>query len=112
MQRLLWTDTPASSIIWSKTSSLFYTIVNYVFHLTDMGMKVPVGFNIGTILPIPLIHKWFLQFNDPGGSVVWTKFYESMRPYFVSTPVCLGILGVLAAICILLMIRFYNKREI
>lgn len=92
--------------------TLFYTIVNYAFHLTDVAIKSPVGFNIGTILPIPLIHKWFLQFNDPGGSVVWTKFYESMRPYFVSTPVCLGILGVLAAICILLMIRFYNKREI
>jgi bacitracin transport system permease protein len=91
--------------------TLFYTIVNYVFHLTDMGMKAPVGFNIGTILPIPLIQKWILQFSS-SGSGEWMKFYESMRPYFVSTPVCLGILAVMSVIFTALMVRIYNRREI
>lgn len=91
--------------------TLFYTIVNYVFHLTDMGMKVPVGFNIGTILPIPLIQKWILQFSD-AGSGEWMKFYESMRPYFVPTPVCLGIFAIMSAIFTELMIQIYKRREI
>ncbi|KAJ51686.1 bacitracin transport system permease protein [Clostridium tetanomorphum] len=105
-------------VVWFNKSNLisvvvtlFYTIVNYVFHLTDVGMKTSVGLNIGTILPIPLIQKWIFQFYSPGSGES-AKFYETMRPYFVSTPVCLGILGILAAICIILMIRIYNKREI
>jgi len=93
--------------------TLFYTIVNYVFHLTDMGMKVPVGFNIGTILPIPLIHRWILQFYSRGTETgEWAKFYDSMRPYFVSTPVCIGILAVMSVIFTALMVRIYNRREI
>lgn len=105
-------------VVWFNKSNLisivitlFYTIVNYVFHLTDVGMKTPVGLNIGTILPIPLIQKWIFQFYSPGTGES-AKFYESMRPYFVSTPVCLGILGILAAICLVLMIRIYNRHEL
>lgn len=105
-------------VVWFNKSNLisivvtlFYTIVNYVFHLNDMGMKTPVGLNIGTVMPIPLIQKWIFQFYSPGTGES-AKFYESMRPYFVSTPVCLGILGILAAICIVLIIQIYNKREI
>lgn len=91
--------------------TLFYTIVNYVFHFTDMGLKVPVGFNIGTILPIPLINRWIFQFYSPGTDKA-AAVYESLRPYFVSTPVCLGILAVMSVIFIVLMIRIYNRREI
>lgn len=105
-------------VVWFNKSNLlsivftlFYTIVNYVFHLTDVGMKTPVGLNIGTILPIPLIQKWIFQFYSPGTGES-AKFYESMRPYFVSTPVCLGILVILAAICIVLITRIYNRREL
>lgn len=105
-------------VVWFNKSNLisivitlFYTILNYVLHLTDVGMKTPVGLNIGTIMPIPLIQKWIFQFYSPGTGES-AKFYESMRPYFVSTPVCLGVLGILAAICIVLIIRIYNKREI
>ncbi|MDD3571053.1 MAG: ABC transporter permease [Lachnospiraceae bacterium] len=91
--------------------TLFYTIINYVFHLTDLGMKVSVGFNIGTILPIPLIQKWIFQFYSPGTGAS-AVFYESMRPYFVSTPVCIGILTMMSVISTALMIRIYNRREL
>jgi bacitracin transport system permease protein len=91
--------------------TLFYTIVNYVVHLTDTGMKVPVGFNIGTILPVPLIQKWIFQYYSPGTGES-AVFYESLRPFFVSTPVCVGILAVMSAIVTLLMIRIYKRREI
>lgn len=91
--------------------TLFYTIINYVFHLTDLGMKTMVGFNIGTILPIPLIQKWIFQFYSPGTGAS-AVFYESMRPYFVSTPVCIGILTVMSVLSTALMIRIYNRREL
>ncbi len=91
--------------------TLFYTIINYVFHLTDLGMKATVGFNIGTILPIPLIQKWIFQFYSPGSGAS-AVFYESMRPYFVSTPVCIGILTVMSVLSTALMIRIYNRREL
>ncbi|BAH08450.1 ABC transporter permease [Clostridium kluyveri] len=91
--------------------TLFYTIVNYVVHFTDAGMLTPVGVNIGTVLPIPLINRWIYQFYDPGkGSA--SEFYETMRPYFVSTPVCLIILVVMAVVFTALMIRIYNQREL
>lgn len=105
-------------VVWFNKSNLisvvvtlFYTIVNYVVHFTDAGMMTPVGVNIGTILPIPLIQKWIFQFYSPGSGES-ARFYESMRPYFVSTPVCIAILGILAAVCIVLMIRIYNRREL
>ncbi|MGO0807407.1 hypothetical protein ACTPEF_26700, partial [Clostridioides difficile] len=37
-----------------------------VIHVTDIGMLTPVGVNIGTILPIPVINRWIYQFYDEG----------------------------------------------
>lgn len=105
-------------VVWFNKSNLisiiitlFYTIINYVVHFTDAGMLTPVGINIGTVLPIPLINRWIYQFYDPGTGAA-SEFYETMRPYFVSTPVCIGIIAILAVVSIVLMIRIYNKREI
>lgn len=105
-------------VVWFNRSNLisvvvtlFYTIINYVFHLTEAGIKVHVGFNFGTILPVPLIHKWIFQFFSPGSGES-AVFYESMRPYFVSTPVCIGILAMMSVISAFLMIHIYNRREV
>ena len=60
-------------VVWFNKSdlisiviTLFYTIVNYVVHVTDIGMLTPTGLNVGTILPIPLINRWIYQFYDEG----------------------------------------------
>jgi len=105
-------------VVWLNKSNLislvitlFYTIVNYVFHLTEAEMKVHVGFNMGTILPVPLIHKWVFRFFSPGAGET-AAFYDSMRHYFVSTPVCLGILALLSVISAALMIYIFNHREV
>lgn len=76
-------------VVWFNKSdlisiviTLFYTIINYVIHVTDIGMLTPVGVNIGTILPIPVINRWIYQFYDEGNGAA-AEFYNTMRPYFV-----------------------------
>lgn len=105
-------------VVWFNKSdlisivfTLFYTIINYVVHVTDMGMLTPVGFNVGTILPIPLINRWIYQFYDEGSGAA-AEFYNTMRPYFVSTPVCICILALIALVSIYAIIQIYKKREI
>lgn len=105
-------------VVWFNKSdlisivfTLFYTIVNYVVHVTDMGMLTPIGVNVGTILPISLINRWIYQFYDEGSGAA-AEFYNTMRPYFVSTPVCICILVVIALLSIYAIIRIYQKREI
>ena len=75
-------------VVWFNKSdlisiviTLFYTIINYVIHVTDIGMLTPVGVNIGTILPIPVINRWIYQFYDEGNGAA-AEFYNTMRPYF------------------------------
>ena len=105
-------------VVWFNKSdlisiviTLFYTIVNYVVHVTDIGMLTPIGLNVGTILPIPLINRWIYQFYDEGSGAA-AEFYNTMRPYFVPTPICIGILLFVAVISIYAIIKIYSKREI
>lgn len=105
-------------VVWFNKSdlisiviTLFYTIINYVVHVTDMGMLTPIGINIGTILPIPLINRWIYQFYDEGSGAA-AEFYNTMRPYFVPTYVCISILLVIAVASIFAIIKIYKTREI
>lgn len=105
-------------VVWFNKSdlisivvTLFYTIVNYVVHVTDMGMLTPVGINAGTILPIPLINRWIYQFYDEGNGAA-AEFYNTMRPYFVSTHVCICLIALLVFVSVYAIIKIYNSREI
>ncbi|HBY2902539.1 TPA: ABC transporter permease [Clostridioides difficile] len=105
-------------VVWFNKSdlisiviTLFYTIINYVVHVADIGMLTPVGVNIGTVLPIPLINRWIYQFYEEGSGAA-AEFYNTMRPYFVSTPICLCIIALIAALSILAIIKIYNHREV
>ena len=105
-------------VVWFNKSdlisiviTLFYTIINYVVHVTDIGMLTPVGINIGTILPIPLINRWIYQFYDEGSGAA-AEFYNTMRPYFVPTHICVGIILLVAIVSIYAIIKIYKKREV
>ena len=105
-------------VVWFNKSdlisiviTLFYTIVNYVVHVTDIGMLTPIGINIGTILPIPLINRWIYQFYDEGSGAA-AEFYNTMRTYFVPTHICISILFIIAIISVFAIIKIYNKREV
>ena len=71
----------------------------------------PVGINAGTILPIPLINRWIYQFYDEGNGAA-AEFYNTMRPYFVSTHVCICLIALLVLVSVYAIIKIYNSREI
>lgn len=64
-----------------------YSLINYVMHFSENILMKPVGFNLGTIFPVPLIFRWLYQFYTPVGDLQ-TKFYIKFSEYFISTPVC------------------------
>ena len=99
-------------VVWFNKSdlisiviTLFYTIINYVIHVTDIGMLTPVGVNIGTILPIPVINRWIYQFYDEGNGAA-AEFYNTMRH------ICVCIIALFLFVSIYAIIKIYNRREI
>lgn len=99
------------SYILSVIIVFFYTLLNYAMHLSDAILMQPLGFNAGTLMPIPMIFRWLYQFNIPVGKIQ-TEFYNRFSQYFASTAVCFCVLLIEVAVCIFLMIRIYRRREI
>jgi len=99
------------SYILSVIIVFFYTLANYIMHFSDAILMQPLGFNVGTLMPIPMIFRWLYQFYTPTGEIQ-TAFYNRFSLYFVSTPACFAVLLIEAAVCTLLIIRIYRRREI
>lgn len=99
------------SYIISVIIAFFYTMLQYALHLSDAIMMKPLGFNISTFIPVPIIFRWLYQFKVPEGKIM-TEFYNRLSPYFISTPVVFLILAAEAAVCIPLVIRVYQKQEV
>lgn len=98
------------SYIISVIITFFYTLLGYVLHLSDAVMMKPLGPNISTFIPVPMIFRWLYQFKMPQGKIQ-TDFYNRLSPYFVSTPIIFGILTAEAVLCIALVIKIYQKQE-
>ena len=105
---VVWCD---KSYIISVIIAFFYTVLQYALHLSDAIMMKPLGFNISTFIPVPIIFRWLYQFKAPEGKTM-TEFYNRFSPYFISTPVVFLILAAEAAVCIALVIRIYQKQEV
>lgn len=99
------------SYILSVIIVFFYTLLNYVIHFSDAVMMQPFGINAGTLMPVPMVFRWLYQFYTPSGEIQ-TEFYNRFSQYYVSAPVCFGVLLIEAAVCIFLMMRIYQRREI
>ena len=39
------------------------------------------------------------------------EFYQKMEPYFVATPICIGILLVIGAVSVIVIFKVYKRRE-
>ncbi len=98
------------SYIISVIIAFFYTLLGYALHLSDAIMMKPLGLNISTFIPVPMIFRWLYQFKVPEGKIM-TDFYNRLSPYFVSTPIIFGILAAEAVVCIVLVARIYQKQE-
>lgn len=99
------------SYIISVIIAFFYTMLQYALHLSDAIMMKPLGLNISTFIPVPIIFRWLYQFKTPEGKIM-TEFYNRFSLYFISTPVVFLILAAEAAVCIALVIRVYQNQEV
>lgn len=80
-------------------------------YMTILPEYIEIGVNIGTILPIPVINRWIYQFYDEGNGAA-AEFYNTMRPYFVPTHICVCIIALFLFVSIYAIIKIYNRREI
>lgn len=99
------------SYILSVIIVFFYTLLNYAMHFSDAVLMQPLGFNAGTLMPIPMIFRWLYQFYTPVGEIQ-TAFYNRFSLYFASTTACFIVLLLEAAVCTFLMVRIYRRREV
>ena len=99
------------SYIISGIIAFFYALLGYAMHLSDAVMMKPLGPNITSLIPVPIIFRWLYQYTVPEGRTQ-IAFYKRFSPYFISTPVICLIMFAEAAICILLMIRIYQKQKV
>lgn len=99
------------SYIISVIIAFFYTLLGYALHFSETIMMKPLGLNISTFIPVPMIFRWLYQFTEPEGKIQ-TDFYNRFSPYFVSTPIIFVILIAEAIVCITLVTRVYQKQEV
>lgn len=90
-----------------------YTVLGYILHISDAILRVPLGFNLPTFLPVPVIFRWLYQFHslEDAGPVL-AKFYADFSPYFVPTPAVFGILAGEALFCVLLIVKVYGRQKL
>lgn len=101
------------SYIISVIIAFAYTVLNYILHISDQVMMAPLGLNVNTFLPVPVIFRWLYQFHpleDAGAEAI--AFYNRFSPYFISTPVVFAILALEAVICTAWMIKVYQRQEV
>lgn len=98
------------SYIISVIIAFAYMVIGYLMHISDKIVMVPLGLNIPTFLPIPIIFRWLYQYHP---TVVMGEetlaFYTRFQPYFVSTPMVFAIMMAEAAVCMALMVKVYQR---
>lgn len=101
------------SYIISVIIAFAYMVVGYLLHISDRIVMVPLGLNIQTFLPIPVIFRWLYQYHTIGAMGEETRaFYTRFQPYFISTPAVFAIMLGEAVVCMALMVRIYQGQKI
>lgn len=100
------------SYIISVIIAFAYMVMGYILSLTKAVLWVPLGLNVSTFLPVPMISRWLYQFVSlEGAGKTLLTFYNQYKPYFVPTQVLFAILMMEAAICMALLTHIYRKQE-
>lgn len=107
-------------VVWANRSYIIsviiafaYTVLSYILQISDSVMMIPLGCNVQTFLPIPLMKRWLYQYHQmEGASGEALAFYQRFCPYFVTTPVIFGILGAEAVICMALIIHVWRRKSV
>lgn len=100
------------SYIISVIIAFAYMLIGYMQHIQRAFTWVPLGPNVTTFLPVPMISRWLYQFVSlEGAGETMITFYNQYKPYFVPTPVLFAILTAEAAVCMALLMHIYKKQE-
>lgn len=100
------------SYIISVIIAFAYMSLGYIMHINERFLMVPLGFNLATFLPVPVIFRWVYQFHSiEGAGETMLAFYHRFSPYFVSTPMVFAIMLAEAAVCSVLIAKVYNKQQ-
>ena len=92
------------SYIFSIIVSFIYAVISFV--ITMMLSSNPETVNaIASILPIPVILKWYLPLFPIEDALAYIK------PYLMTTPACFGILALYAAVSVYLTVTIYKRKE-
>lgn len=95
----------SKSYIFSIIVSFLYAVVSFV--ITMMLSSNPEMVNsIASILPIPIILKWYLSLFPIEDALSYIK------PYLITTPACFGILTIFAVVSVYLTAFIYKRKEI
>ena len=101
------------SYIISVIIAFAYMTLGYLSHISDTFVMVPLGLNVATFLPVPMIFRWLYQFHSmegAGGELL--AFYNRFSPYFVPTSVVFAVLLAEAAVFMALMTRIYQRQKV
>ncbi|MBU3218323.1 ABC transporter permease (plasmid) [Clostridium estertheticum] len=93
------------SYILSTIIAFIYSIFNFIIQLSMMNFA-PNSVLI-TVLPASVIMRWWMSF----WSGLTAENAIIRKPYMLSTPVCAGILCLIAVISILMISIIYKKQE-
>lgn len=99
------------SYIISVIIAFAYMVFGYITHISDTFVMVPLGLNLATFLPVPMIFRWLYQFHSPGGGESFA-FYNRFMPYFVPTHIVFAVLFAEAVVCVALMAKIYRKQSV
>lgn len=92
------------SYIFSIIVSFIYAVISFV--ITMMLSSNPETVNaIASILPIPIILKWYLSLFPIEDSLAYIK------PYVITTSACFGILALYAVVSVCLTVTIYKRKE-
>lgn len=103
---------PVIVVIVAKNKSyIFSVIISFAYAIVGFAITMMFGTNpeavnsIASILPVPIIIKWYL------GSIPLEETLSYVLPYTITTPICFGIMGVYGTVFTMISSFFYKRTE-
>lgn len=99
-------------IVYFNKSYIFSIIIAFIYSVLNFGIALNmINFAPNSVLinvlPGPVIMRWWSSY----WSGLTPEYFAIRKPYMLSTPVCAGILFLIAAISMLLISLSFKKQE-
>lgn len=99
-------------IVYFNKSYIFSIIIAFIYSIFNFGIALNM-LNFApdnaliSILPVPVIMRWWTSYWNG----LTAEYLVMRKPYMLSTPVCVGILFLIAVISVLLISIVFKKQE-